>query len=87
MTTERTAADKRPLYPVDPWRIRELTFDPALAARNETIFALANGHVGLRGNLDEDAGNVGPARTSTASSRRRRSLRRGGRTGSPAITR
>src|SRR5215831_7667098 len=50
--------EDRPLYPVDPWRIRELAFDPALAARNETIFALANGHLGLRGNLEEAAGNV-----------------------------
>ena len=48
----------RPLYPVDAWRIREVGFDPANAARNETIFSLANGHLGLRGNLDEDAGNV-----------------------------
>ncbi|HEY6570156.1 MAG TPA: beta-phosphoglucomutase [Candidatus Limnocylindrales bacterium] len=47
-----------PIYPVDPWRIRELTFDPALAPRNETIFALGNGHLGMRGNLDEDAGNA-----------------------------
>ena len=51
-------SDHRPLYPVDAWRIRELAFDPAYAARNETIFALANGHLGLRGNLDEEAGNV-----------------------------
>ncbi len=48
----------RPLYPVDPWRIRELTFDASFAARNETIFSLANGHLGMRGNLEEDAGNV-----------------------------
>ena len=51
-------SDERPLYPVDAWRIRELTFDPALAARNETIFSLANGHLGLRGNLEEESGNV-----------------------------
>ena len=51
-------SEARPLYPVDAWRIRELTFDPAQAARNETIFSLANGHLGLRGNLDEEAGNV-----------------------------
>jgi beta-phosphoglucomutase len=48
----------RPLYPVDPWRIRELTFDASFAARNETIFSLANGHLGMRGNLEEEAGNV-----------------------------
>ncbi len=49
-----------PLYPIDPWRIRELSFDPAYAARNETIFALANGHLGMRGNLEEESGNVTP---------------------------
>ncbi len=49
---------ERPLYPVEPWRIRELGFDPSLAGRNETIFSLANGHLGLRGNLEEDSGNV-----------------------------
>src|SRR5664279_534323 len=51
-------SDRPPLYPVDAWRIRELTFDPAYAARNETIFSLGNGHLGLRGNLEEEAGNV-----------------------------
>ena len=51
-------SDRRPLYPVDAWRIRELTFDPAYAHRNKTIFSLGNGHLGLRGNLEEDAGNV-----------------------------
>ena len=48
----------RPFYPVDPWRIRELELDPSQAARNETIFSLANGHLGMRGNLEESAGNV-----------------------------
>jgi beta-phosphoglucomutase len=50
--------DQLRLYPVDAWRIRELGFDPDVAARNETIFSLANGHLGLRGNLEEEAGNV-----------------------------
>ncbi len=50
--------DQRPLYPVDGWRIRELEFVPEQAARNETIFALANGHIGLRGNVEEEAGNI-----------------------------
>jgi beta-phosphoglucomutase len=50
--------DTRPLYPIDAWRIRELVFDPVFAARNETIFSLGNGHLGLRGNLEEEAGNA-----------------------------
>jgi alpha,alpha-trehalose phosphorylase len=58
VTAPHPTADRRPLYPVEGWRIRELTFDPADAARNETIFSLGNGHLGLRGNLDEEAGNV-----------------------------
>ncbi|MEO5964069.1 MAG: glycosyl hydrolase family 65 protein, partial [Candidatus Limnocylindrales bacterium] len=52
------STDQRPLYPVDAWRIREVSYESAEAARNETIFSLANGHLGLRGNLEEDAGNV-----------------------------
>ena len=40
-------------FPVEPWRIREtqLVFD--LLPQTESIFALSNGHIGLRGNLDE----------------------------------
>jgi len=40
-------------YPPDVWAIRETSFDPAMVARNETIFALGNGHLGLRGNFEE----------------------------------
>jgi len=42
-----------PRYPVDPWRIREDSFDPASIARSETIFALANGWLGMRGSFEE----------------------------------
>ncbi|HUX22899.1 MAG TPA: glycosyl hydrolase family 65 protein, partial [Spirochaetia bacterium] len=45
-------------YPLDNWKIREIHFDPAMAGRNETIFALANGHLGMRGNFEEGFGNV-----------------------------
>jgi alpha,alpha-trehalose phosphorylase len=40
-------------FPVDPWRVRETTLDLDLLYEAESIFALANGHLGLRGNLDE----------------------------------
>jgi alpha,alpha-trehalose phosphorylase len=40
-------------YPVDPWEIRETALDLDLIDEAESIFALANGHLGLRGNLDE----------------------------------
>ena len=44
-------ADQR--YPVEPWHVRELGLDLAKLAQSESIFALANGHIGVRGNLDE----------------------------------
>jgi alpha,alpha-trehalose phosphorylase len=40
-------------YPVDPWHIRETRLDLNLLAQSESVFALANGHIGIRGNLDE----------------------------------
>lgn len=40
-------------FPVEPWNVRETTLDLDLLAQSESIFALSNGHIGLRGNLDE----------------------------------
>ncbi len=40
-------------YPVEPWAVRETAFDCDLIAQSESVFALSNGHIGLRGNLDE----------------------------------
>jgi alpha,alpha-trehalose phosphorylase len=40
-------------YPVDPWCVCETAIDLDLIDEAESIFALANGHLGLRGNLDE----------------------------------
>ncbi len=40
-------------YPVEPWQVRETKLDLNLLAQSESLFALANGHIGLRGNLDE----------------------------------
>jgi alpha,alpha-trehalose phosphorylase len=42
-----------PAFPAEPWAVRETHFDPGFLAQSESIFALANGHLGLRGNLDE----------------------------------
>jgi alpha,alpha-trehalose phosphorylase len=42
-----------PAYAVEPWGIRESSLDLSLLAQSESIFALSNGHIGLRGNLDE----------------------------------
>ncbi|MGI8869738.1 MAG: glycoside hydrolase family 65 protein [Mycobacteriales bacterium] len=40
-------------YPIEPWQIREVGLDLELLAQSESVFALSNGHIGLRGNLDE----------------------------------
>ena len=37
----------------DPWRLTQHGFDAARAARDETLFALANGTLGVRGALEE----------------------------------
>jgi alpha,alpha-trehalose phosphorylase len=40
-------------FPVEPWVIRETHLDLERLAQTESVLALANGHIGLRGNLDE----------------------------------
>jgi len=40
-------------YGVEPWRLRESRLELDVLAQSESVFALSNGHVGLRGNLDE----------------------------------
>ena len=42
-----------PAYTLEPWAIRETSLDLDVLAQSESCFALANGHIGLRGNLDE----------------------------------
>jgi len=37
----------------EPWALREAQLDLDRLAQTESLFALANGHIGLRGNLDE----------------------------------
>jgi alpha,alpha-trehalose phosphorylase len=46
-----------PAFPEDPWRIRETELDLDVLAQSESLFALSNGHLGLRGNLDEGEPN------------------------------
>ncbi len=41
------------VWPVEPWCVREPELDLDQLARSESVFALSNGHLGLRGNLDE----------------------------------
>ncbi|MGH3250630.1 MAG: glycoside hydrolase family 65 protein [Trebonia sp.] len=40
-------------YGVEPWCLTEGSLDLDLMAQSESVFALSNGHIGLRGNLDE----------------------------------
>jgi trehalose/maltose hydrolase-like predicted phosphorylase len=40
-------------FPVEPWQVRETLLDLNILAQSESVFALSNGHIGLRGNLDE----------------------------------
>ena len=44
---------KQSAYGTEPWRLVEKRLDLDLLAQSESIFALSNGHIGLRGNLDE----------------------------------
>jgi alpha,alpha-trehalose phosphorylase len=45
----------QPAFPAEPWSVRETTLDLNLLGQTESVFALANGHIGLRANLDEGA--------------------------------
>ncbi|MEU5110924.1 glycosyl hydrolase family 65 protein [Streptomyces longwoodensis] len=40
-------------YAVEPWCVRETELNLDVLAQSESVFALSNGHVGWRGNLDE----------------------------------
>jgi alpha,alpha-trehalose phosphorylase len=43
----------RPSFAVEPWCVRETELEVDALARTESMFALANGHIGMRANLDE----------------------------------
>ena len=40
-------------YAVEPWRACETRLDLDVLAESESVLAVSNGHIGLRGNLDE----------------------------------
>jgi alpha,alpha-trehalose phosphorylase len=44
---------KHPSFQIEPWALRERALDFDRLPQIESIFALSNGHIGLRGNLDE----------------------------------
>jgi len=44
---------KHAVFHVEPWSLRERALDLDVLAQTESVFALSNGHLGWRGNLDE----------------------------------
>ncbi|HTY97042.1 MAG TPA: family 65 glycosyl hydrolase, partial [Solirubrobacteraceae bacterium] len=40
-------------FVVEPWSLHETKLDLEYLAQTESLFSLANGHIGMRGNLDE----------------------------------
>lgn len=44
---------EQPAMQIDPWALRETELRIGALAQTETLFALSNGHIGMRGNLDE----------------------------------
>lgn len=52
--TMRIFHQNRPsIYPFDPWKVVETEFKAAYNHRNEAIFSLGNGYMGLRGTFEE----------------------------------
>jgi len=43
------------VYPVDEWKIVETRYHPRFRAQTESIFALSNGYLGMRGDFEEGA--------------------------------
>src|SRR6202165_112178 len=44
---------EHPAYTIEEWNVREKELHLDTLAQTESLFALSNGHIGLRGNLDE----------------------------------
>ncbi|WP_433731429.1 glycoside hydrolase family 65 protein [Actinoplanes sp. CA-051413] len=45
-------------FPVEAWQVREAALELERLGQTESVLALANGHIGLRGNLDEGEPHV-----------------------------
>ncbi len=43
----------QPTFSVEPWCLRETSLNLDMLAQSESVFALSNGHLGWRANLDE----------------------------------
>src|SRR5262249_50227939 len=47
------ALDRAGTRPIDPWRLSKTQWRPDAAALDETLFALSNGSIGVRGGIEE----------------------------------
>ncbi|GAA2112727.1 glycosyl hydrolase family 65 protein [Microlunatus panaciterrae] len=43
----------RTRFPIEEWKLSELTYSPADLGTTETLFAVGNGYLGMRGNVEE----------------------------------
>ncbi len=43
----------RPTFPIEPWALTEVGLDHASLGVHESVFTLANGHIGMRGSFEE----------------------------------
>ena len=50
---ERLRREGKRSLTVEPWRVREVGLDPERLAAHESVFALGNGYLGVRGVLEE----------------------------------
>ncbi len=47
-------------YPTDPWRLVERGFNPEYVGQTETLFAVSNGYLGIRGAFEEEKPSFQP---------------------------
>ncbi len=52
--------ESRAHFPIEPWVLTEVGMNLTSLAVNESVFALANGHIGMRGTLEEGEPSVVP---------------------------
>ena len=50
---------------MDPWRLVERGFEPERIPLSESLFALSNGYLGVRGSLEETESTHAPGREQT----------------------
>lgn len=59
-------------YPVEPWRLVERAYNPEFVEQTETLFALSNGYLGIRGPFKEGEPSYQPAWSAAPAARSRR---------------